>query len=347
MIKKNKRMKILNKLILKSGFHYFYALFFIFSSCKKASEKEVVQNYVLKPMHFSYQKITGIGLEKGVTRRDPSDVIKEKGVCYVYYTKVIGRAPGYWGDIWYAKSKDNGNSWVEVERVLGIGKEGAFDSQAVFTPNIIKANGKYYMYYTGVKPTPGRTDGFFENNSSTDITALGLAVSDKPGGPFNRVSTDPVLKISVEPEKFDSYRIDDASLLYKNGKYWLYYKGRSRTHKESGPAHTQMGVAFSNSPEGPFVKHPVPILSKSHEVMIWKQNVGIAALASISSTIEYSKNGMDFTSKPKNIKVKNRPNAPGAYREDLTGGKADGVNWGISMVHNGASCYLIKYTVSQ
>ena len=199
---------------------------------------------------FQYDEISGIGHEEGCTRRDPSDIIKVGDTWYVYYTKVYGRAPGYWGTLWYATSTDEGYSWTEKGEVLGVGNAGAFDAQATFTPNILFAEGKYWLYYTGVKPTPGNEQGEFENNSTTDITAIGLAVSDAPDGPFVRTSEEPILKVSVEPEKFDSYRIDDASLLYRNGLYWLYYKGRSRVHGKGGPAHTQMGVAFATHPEG-------------------------------------------------------------------------------------------------
>lgn len=297
---------------------------------------------------FRYDGVKGIGHQQGCTRRDPSDVIKVEDTWYVYYTKVYGRSPGYWGTLWYATSKDEGYTWEEQGEVLGVGKEGAFDSQATFTPNILYAEGKYWLYYTGVKPTPGNENGEFENNSTTDITALGLAVADSPGGPFTRVGDEPILKVSPEPEKFDSYRIDDAALLYRNGLYWLYYKGRSRIHGEGGPGHTQMGVAYSNSPKGPFQKLGRPILPGSHEVLIWPQGTGVAALASLSSSFEYAADGIDFTSDPLGAKVENRPVAPGAYRPDLMKPvlKGEGLNWGISMVHNGDEAYLIRFQLT-
>ena len=303
----------------------------------------------LSNIEFKYDKVKGIGHEKGCTRRDPSDVIKVGDTYYVYYTKIYGRAPGYWGTLWYATSKDEGFSWKEQGEILGLGNKGAFDSQATFTPNIIFANGKYYMYYTGVKPTPGNEKGDFENNSTTDITAIGLVVSDSPNGPFTRVSEEPVLKISAEPEKFDSYRIDDAAMLYRNGLYWLYYKGRSRIHGTGGPAHTRMGVAFSKSPEGPFEKLDQPLLAGSHEVMIWPQGVGVAALASITSTFEYAPDGIDFLAEKIAAKVSNRPHAPGAYRPDLTNPVmvGEGLKWGIGMIHNGPEAYLIRYEVKK
>ena len=296
---------------------------------------------------FKYDEAKGIGHEAGCTRRDPSDVIKVGDTYYLYYTKVYGRASGYWGTLWYATSKDEGFTWKEQGEILGTGNEGRFDSQATFTPNILYAEGKYWLYYTGVKPTPGNEKGEFENNSSTDITAIGVAVSDTPYGPFVRACKDPVLKVSVEPEKFDSYRVDDAALLFRNGLYWLYYKGRSRIHEKSGPAHTQMGVAFSRHPKGPFEKLDKPILSGSHEVMIWPFDTGVAALASISSTIEYAADGIDFTSDKPGLKAVNRPNAPGAFRPDLTHPLPIGkeLQWGISMIHNGPEAYLIRYLV--
>ncbi len=320
---------------------YFFSFIIILSLdilCVFSQNK--LQNYI-----FSYDKITGIGHEKGITRRDPSDVIKVGDTYYVYYTKVKGRADGYWGTIWYATSTDEGFSWKEQGEALGLGQKGTFDSQAVFTPNIIYAKGKYYLYYTGVKPTPGRTDGIFENNSLTDYTAIGLAVSDSPDGPFVRISNEPVLRTSTDDNAFDSYRVDDASLLYKDKKYWLYYKGRSMKDGPKGPLYTKMGVALADTPEGPFIKYDKPILSKSHEVMIWPDSNGIYALASFSSTIEFSKDGLDFESKPLNMKKDNRPNAPGAYRPDLTDHRdKSSLSWGISMVHNNDECFLIRYS---
>ena len=146
---------------------------------------------------------------------------------------------------------------------------------------------------------------------------------------------------------FDSYRVDDAVLLKKEGKFWLYFKGRKYADGQGGPAHTQMGVAFAKSPEGPYQKYEKnPILSKSHEVFLWKQNKGVGCLASISSTFEYAPDGLDFSSEPISVAIerKKRPNAPGAFRPDLTGKKGKNeLTWGISMIHNGADSYLVRW----
>lgn len=298
---------------------------------------------------FHFDTLSGIGHEKGCTRRDPSDVIKVGDTWYVWYTKVYGRSPGYWGTVWYAASTDEGYTWQEKGEALGLGKEGSFDSQATFTPNILYADGKYYLFYTGVKPTPGRTDGVFENNSTNDFTAIGVAESNSPDGPFGRLhGGEPTLRISPGQYDFDSYRIDDAVLLFRGGKYWLYYKGRSLQHGPEGPGKTKMGVAFSRRPEGPYIKFENnPILDRSHEVMIWQQGTGVACLASISSTFEYASDGLDFATANLNIEIprEKRPMAPGAFRPDLVDHDAEhsGLTWGISMVHNGDEAYLVRW----
>jgi arylsulfatase A-like enzyme len=314
---------------------------------------------------FSYQQLGDIGLEKGVTRRDPSDVIKVSDTYYVYYSRVVHekahlKASAYLGGtIWYATSKDQGRTWTEKGQALGPGKQGTFDSLSVFTPNIVKFKSKYYLYYTGVKPTNAKSP-HFENNSTTDITALGIAVSNSPAGPFKRITDEPVLRVTPQskdkntPSPFDSFRIDDAALLVrdydKDGDLdiWLYYKGRNIDHSRKGPGMTKMGLAIADTPESEHIRtnNGKPILSRSHEVMIWPHRKGIAAYASMTQTIEYAPDGIDFTSKPLNIKVAPKPIAPGCFRPDLTEplDYGTGISWGIAMKNPGGPYpYLIRY----
>ena len=79
--------------------------------------------------------------------------------------------------------------------------------------------------------------------------------------------------------------------------------------------------------------------------MLWQEGAGIGVIASQSNTFEYSPDGIDFGSNELNEPVKNRPFAPGVFRQDLTdfSVKGEGLKWGISMVHNGPEAYLIRY----
>ena len=301
---------------------------------------------------IEYTELDGIGYEEGVSRRDPSDIIKVDDKYYVYYTKIPMVTEGertrlynsgYYGTIWYAVSEDGGFSWIEKGEALGPGPAGEFDSHAVFTPNILSSQGRYYLFYTAVKPTPGNPEGIFENNSTNDYTAIGIAVSDSPEGPFARSGNKPALEVSLEPELFDSYRVDDAALIYKDGKYRLYYKGRSLSHGQAGPGKTRMGVAFSNKAEGPYEKYGQPILDRSHEVLIWNHFKGTAALASLSSSLEYAVNGIHFDPE-KALSIVNRPSAPGLFRPHLTKTNITTIpGWGISMGQRSGHIYLRRF----
>jgi hypothetical protein len=287
-------------------------------------------------------------------------VIRVGDAHYVYYTKVVREKlpqahrrlypSGYpLGEIWVAASKDEGKNWKEIGAVLVPGETGAFDSYSVFTPNILKRNDKYYLYYTGVKPTPGRTDGIFENNSTTDVTAIGLAVSDAPDKPFQRISTDPILKTTTDGTSFDSFRVDDAALLIRDfdqdgdADVGLYYKGRNLAHGRRGPGRTKMGLAVADSIEGPYVRQNGgrPLLEKGHEVLIWQEGQSITTLTSIDRKIQRSEDGYQFT--PLKV-VRNRPTAPGLFREELTAPEAQPMTatWGVCH-KNDPNPYLVRF----
>lgn len=330
-----------------SGMGVLFVFFILINGCTtKATSAKVQEKVQAHSVSFTYSEVSGIGKDAQDNRRDPSDIIKVGSKYYVYYTKMISpQTSGYWGTIWYATSEDEGHNWEEQGMAIGLGEEGTFDSHSVFTPNILAYEGKYYLYYTAVKPTPGNPNKIFEGNSINDFTAIGLAVADSPDGPFTKVKNNPVLTISKDSADFDSYRIDDAALLVKDSKIWLYYKGRSIIYGKAGPKHTKMGVAFAENPQGPFTKYHEPIIDKGHEVLIWCQNDGIASLASLSKSIHFAKDGLQFSALQENLT--DIPMAPGLYRPELEEGnkiqKFQG--WGISMKQKKGVAYLIRFEI--
>ncbi|SDR65401.1 Glycosyl hydrolases family 43 [Polaribacter sp. KT25b] len=314
---------------------------------KSATKTEVSQEIKTdKKISFSYSEVKGIGKDTVYNRRDPSDIIKVGNKYYIWYTRMDKPVrSGYWGTIWYATSEDEGHTWQEQGLALGLGAEGTFDSHSVFTPNILAFKGKYYMYYTGVQPTPGNLKKEFEGNSTTDFTAIGVAVADSPEGPFIRPEKNIVIAHSDVPSDFDSYRVDDASMLIKEGKIWLYYKGRCIEHGKDGPKHTQMGVAIAENPIGPFQKYAKPLIRKGHEVLIWNHNDGVASLTSLSKSIYWAKDGLEFNSTAENLKK--IPMAPGLYRPHLEDGNRtnEAPGWGISMRQSKGEAHLLRYEI--
>jgi guanyl-specific ribonuclease Sa len=301
-------------------------------------------------LSFKYEPATGIGEEKGVCRRDPSDIVKVGDTHYVWYTKVLAERDGkltplypsgYFGTIWYATSTDNGMTWTEKSECVPKGKADAFDSYATFTPNILAWKGKYYLYYTAV------TNGF-ENRGYRDIerTAIGVAVSGSPDGPWVKVSDKPVLETTRDPKKFDSFRVDDTCFIIRNNKIWMYYKGRQW---ERTPRETRMGVAVAEKPTGPFkrMNDGNHVQDSGHEVMVWPYKGGVMSMVSNTGpnamTVQYAKDGVSF--KIVGTLPKKYPKAPGCFRPDLTDPKEDGITWGISMATYRGHPYLERYSV--
>jgi hypothetical protein len=350
-------------------------LFFVCGTAVLAKNERVDNEVTLVKKDFSnksfrFQPAGGLGRTEGITRRDPSDVIKVGDTYFVWYTRVDQdklpvkykrlRASGYVGTVWYAVSKDEGHTWTERGKALGPGPAGAFDSLAVFTPNIVKFNDRYWLYYTGVKLTPG--EDVFENNSMNEFAAIGVAVEDSPDGSFKRITNEPILspppksEDAAVPSSFDSYRIDDAALLVRDYDgdgdmdIWLYYKGRNIDDGRNGPGKTKMGLAIADKPQGPYirVRSGQPILTDSHEVMIWPHRAGIAAYASKSRTLEFAPDGVDFAANPIHAPATPRPIAPGCFRPDLTEPVtfSRGMSWGICMREpSGPNPYLVRYEI--
>ncbi|MDC2888820.1 hypothetical protein [Psychrosphaera algicola] len=80
----------------------------------------------------THSALTGIGVEAGVMRRDPSDVIKVDNIYYVWYSK--GKiSTGYDATVWYATSAD-GHNWVEQGEALAKGKKEAGKVKAYSRP---------------------------------------------------------------------------------------------------------------------------------------------------------------------------------------------------------------------
>ncbi|MCX7012069.1 MAG: family 43 glycosylhydrolase [Candidatus Sumerlaeota bacterium] len=285
----------------------------------------------------TYSPAKGIGPQADVMRRDPSDIIRVGDRHNVWYSR--GQvAHGYDATIWYATSPD-GRTWAEKGEALPRGAEGSWDAQSVFTPNILVAEGKYWLFYTGV-PKP------FTNAGNKVIkSALGIAVADSPDGPWARLETNPILRTSDDANAFDSMRVDDACLLVREGKYWLYYKGRQWNNT---PGNTKMGVAIAAKPGGPYVKHAGnPVIAGGHEVLVWPFGKGVAAMVSIgpkgiAKTLQYAPDGLAFS---KLQDLKTVPHAAGAYRPEAFTDSGAGTmpEWGIHIGSQEGSLPFLEF----
>ena len=296
----------------------------------------------LKWVTSSYTPAMGLGPEENIKRGDPSDIIKVGSLYYVWYWKVGLNVR--WAN-WYATSPD-GYTWTEKGEVLPPGKEGSWDDEGCFTPGILIANNKYYLFYSGVN------NSYREPDLEKSKTRIGIATADSPDGPWTKLATNPIMVPSKDTTAFDSHRIDDASVIVRNGKYWLYYKGRQWG---KGASETKMGVAIADHPEGPYIKYENnPVVEGNHEVLVWPQGKGVAAMIGtvgpkdIIKSIMYAEDGFNFK-KTHSYTNTNVPRAPGAYRPEAFTDSGNGkiIEWGIQRVGKKGIEYLERFDLKE
>jgi predicted GH43/DUF377 family glycosyl hydrolase len=300
-----------------------------------------VQESSYEQLRIEYSPAEVIGQQEGVMRRDPSDIVQVGDRYYVWYSKG-SQASGYDATIWYATSP-NGRQWTEMGLAIPKGAQGEWDEHSVFTPNILIAHGKYWLFYTAV-PEP-----FVNKGPNPTKTAIGLAVADSPNGPWDKLPSNPVLKTSDDPSHFDSLRVDDACLVSREGKFWLYYKGRQWN---KGPGETKMGVAIADEPGGPYIKHSGnPIIPGNHEVLVWPEGTNIAAMIGTTGPKELTRSIMiahDGYQFKKTYNVIDVPTAAGAFRpEAFTGSNlGERIEWGLHIRHpQGSLPFLERFDI--
>jgi len=283
---------------------------------------------------FAYRP--AIAQEAGVTRRDPSPVIQADGQYHVWYSKATVDGSGYYGSIFHAASPD-GLTWAEQGPAITPAEAPAWDSNGVFTPTTLLAEGRYWLYYTAV-PKPFDNDNGGPRGTPT---AIGVASAASPDGPWRRHEGNPLLRPGPEGA-WDSHRVDDACMIVRDGAYWMYYKGRQLALT---PRETKMGLAVAEAPTGPFVKHPgSPVVASGHEVCVWPHGPGVAAMfmpvGPEGSTIQYSDDGIHFTVRA----TVEPPSAPGPYRQGhYRDGPGPGITWGLCQDHSGSRPFLVRF----
>ena len=100
-------------------------------------------------------------------------------------------------------------NWTKHERVLD-NKEVTWIWQAMWAPCIVEKDGKYYLFFAG---------NDIQNNEQ--FGGIGVAVADKPEGPFKDLLGKPLIdKIVNGAQPIDQFVFRD-----KDGVYYMYYGG--------------------------------------------------------------------------------------------------------------------------
>jgi hypothetical protein len=146
-------------------------------------------------------------------------------------------------------------------------------------PTVLVHEGKYYLYYMGNSgdrrpaDTPDSWNWTHRNNQR-----IGVAVADHPNGPWLRADV-PLIDVSSDPNASDSLMVSNPTVTKRSeGGFLMIYKavGMKCELPFGGPVVHR--VAFSERPDGPFIKQPNPVFSvkdskfPAEDPFVWNQN---------------------------------------------------------------------------
>ncbi|QDT68860.1 soluble pyridine nucleotide transhydrogenase [Planctomycetes bacterium MalM25] len=134
-----------------------------------------------------------------------------------------------------------------------------WDGLCTHNPTVHRFDGKYYLYYMG-NTGDGRASKSL-NWTHRNQQQIGVAVADSPEGPWERFD-QPL--IAPTPGFIDAVCASNPSVTRRpDGGYLMVYKAVAGKGKAPGYGPVLHVVATSDSPTGPFIKHPTPIFAKS------------------------------------------------------------------------------------
>lgn len=131
---------------------------------------------------------------------DPFILSASDGKYYMYGTGGVERGFG-------AYSSDNLGDWHFEGRVYAGDQPGSWTVKNYWAPEVYEMEGRYYMFFSAD----------WKENPTDELEnfRIGVAVADRPTGPFIEISDGPL---------FDpGYPIIDANILQHEGRTYLYY----------------------------------------------------------------------------------------------------------------------------
>ena len=277
------------------------------------------------------------GLEgNGFVRWDASNILKIGAKYHVWYSRVrdgLERDEVHMPnvlEIWMATSED-GHHWTEHSNVLPPSAPGTWHEMGKHAPHVVpSADGKYYLFFSAICDLHGR-----DVNAIPPEKHIGLLVADRPEGLYEHVQDPPVLSPSLDPNAFDHCLIDDPGIIRRDGKFWLYYKGRS-----SDTSQCWLGLATSEKITGPFEKPQTePVCDADwHTGCVWPHGVGVAGIVDWKN-LAYSPDGLNFELGAEIDGISDAGvYCPDAF-DDTREGR--GISWGLSQ--KGRPRYLFRW----
>ncbi|MGD2175455.1 MAG: family 43 glycosylhydrolase [Candidatus Brocadiaceae bacterium] len=272
---------------------------------------------------------TGLERDPSVERHDPSNVIRHGGRYHFWFTEHPAATSGFREGYIRRATSEDGTHWTLHGTAYAGGRAGEWDEQTALTSYVVPQRGRFYMFYTGVPAE-------FEDHQ-TDRRGIGYVVANSVDGPWRKEANEPLLWPG-EDGAWDELCCDDANLIYRERRWWLYYKGR---RKGDDPNDSRIGVAFADELTGPYEEYPHNPVFIGHALTAWVHRQGVAAIGGGNQPdLLWSPDGLNFQP------VVEFPNqSTGLYCPENFGNGVNtrGVEWGIDVDWSDPPRYLYRF----
>jgi len=239
-----------------------------------------------------------------------SMVRDESGKCHLFYS----RWPAKLGHLAWVTHSEVARAvadhplgpYKHVDVTLPPRGKDHWDGLCTHNPTVVRFGDKYYLYYMGNTGDGQAMKGL--NWTHRNKQRIGVAVADSPAGPWVR-SDKPL--IDTTPGFHDAQCLANPSVVERpEGGYLMVYKAVADKGKQPFGGPVVHVVATSDSPTGPFKKHPDPVFTSpgssfaAEDPFIWrgddrywaivKDFSGNFTKAGTSLALFESKNGIDW-----------------------------------------------------
>jgi hypothetical protein len=177
------------------------------------------------------------------------------GKYHLFYSRwpvSKGFAPGWalWSEIAYAVADNPLGPYKHVNVALPARGREFWDGTTTHNPNILQKDGRFYLFYMG--NTGDRKSYPMHRNNQR----IGVAVADKPEGPWKRFDK-PIVTVSDDKTAFDSLCVTNPGATVRpDGGILLIYKAVEFVAGKEMGGKVRYGAALADRPEGPYKKTP-------------------------------------------------------------------------------------------
>lgn len=209
-------------------------------------------------------------------------------------------------EVAHAVSDSPFGPWRHRDVALPARGTNYWDGSCTHNPTVVRVGGKFYLYYMGNygDGVVGKSLNWTHRNHQR----IGVAVADSPNGPWTRFD-QPL--VDTTPGFYDALCCNNPSVAVRpDGGCLMVYKAVGDKGKPPFGGPVFHCVATSESPTGPFKKHPNPIFVKegvqfaAEDPFIWrgadrywavvKDNEGHFTKRGYSLALWESADGMDW-----------------------------------------------------